>query len=435
MVMMETQEKTVDTPSLVPSDFRVVNEIYPVPPVSGWTGPDIVAAINSNDQGDFSVVELLYHAMTKVPRIGAALEQRVHEIRNFKFKLNVPADAPERMKNMSLVFEQNFSDVFPNHAQTEILRRIIMFGFCIARQHFIIRHGQVLPVIVPWTNSSVYWQIKDRNFYVTTEKGDRVPVVGDPWMIFTVGGDRPWLNGAIRKLAFPFYQIDHAYARWLAFNDTEAQSLKKITTPRFMREQAEAGAAAQAVAHLRSGDTMLCPYDPKEGGYDIEFVTASGRSSAYKAFQDLIDSAHTEISITLLGNNLTQEIKGGSFAAAKSATDEKMRIAQSDVEFLGRPIYTSTTRLWVEKNFTPSFYHLPSLIQYRPKPNWDVDSSGEEESKSISAQKYSQSISSFMTSAGNAGVLSQLPIDWTETARRCGVILKSNQLPEVASHD
>lgn len=416
-----------------PLDFRTTREIVPVSPYSGWTGEAILSAIDDFDGGRFQNAELLYHAMTKEPRIGSALEQRVHLIRNFKRSVFIPKDAPERIKKMSYRLDKNFSTIFENHADSEILRRVTMFGFCIARHRYVVCDGMIIPVIVPWTHSSCEWIENERCFYVTTEDGSQVPVIGDPWITFSLGGLRPWLNGAIRKLAQPFWTINQSLDQWSRYNDTEAAALKKIRVPRMTREQREAGAAFALAASLRAGDTYLCP-GPKEE-FDLEFVTANSRGSAYNSFLDALAQARKEISIVLLGNNLTQDIQGGSLAAATEAFNEKTKISQSDVEFLAEPLYAHTTRLWIEKNFTPEFYGENSLIQYRPKLIWDVDTSKDEKERSESAQKYSQSIQGFFSAAEGAGILDKLDVDWEETAKRCGVILKMNESPQVVNHE
>lgn len=415
---------------LSPYDFYHRYEMDPLFPSSGWQAKDIMMALNSHDQGNFANSELLYHAMTKEPRIGSALEQRIQLRKNFDRTIQIPKDAPPRMKQMALLFDQNYAEMVPEHAETEIMRRTIMFGFCICRQYMIVKDGMILPVIEPWTHSSCWWNIYDRNFYVTTREGDVVPVVGDPWIIFTVGGSRPWLNGAIRKLALSFFLLDHAFDRWMSFNDTEAAAIRVVHMPVMTREQIEGGAAVKAAAALRAGDTYAEPE-----GYEFKLVTAEGRGGAYKAFQDLIQIAHNEVSITLLWNNLTQEIKGGSLAAATQADVYQLRAAKSDVEIFGNPLYETSCRIWVEKNFTPSLYGETTLTQYRPKFTWHVNIKADQKEIAESAQKYAAAMKDFFFSYSQFGTQSPLAIDWNEVAKRCGIPLLSNELPEVANYE
>lgn len=424
-----SKKEILDTnKKLDPIYFSPKREITPLIPYSGWTIESIMAALQSHDAGQFANPELLYHAMMKEPFIRAAINKRVTISNNFPFSQKCPHDTPKRIQNAALQYEQDFDVVFPNDAQLEVKARTLMFGFCIARHHFVSYNNQILPVIRPWSSGSAYWNTLDRKYYVSCEDGSYVPVVGDPWILFTLGGDRPHLNGLIRSLAFPFARINQAFDRWLNFNDAEATAFKHISGYRLVRENQETGDFVRKTEEVRGGDTIYTPE-----GSDFNLVTSSGRGSAYNTFRDMVKDAHNEISILILGNNLTQEIESGSFAAAKSSFSEMLRMAQSDVEYLGNPIYKNTNRLWIEKNFTPAIYGESSLIKYRPKPTWEVEDSEEKKNNAEMAQKYAASVSQFLSMVQNIDGAKNIPIDFEETAKRCGIVLKTNKLPEVAN--
>ena len=92
-------------------------------------------------------------------------------------------------------------------------------------------------------------------------------VDGDPWIVFSTGGMRPWLNGAIRKLAFPFFMLINAQYRWTEFNDVEAEAFKYLTGPVQTREQVEAGRLVSKLSLIRAGDTVFLPE-----GYDFKLL-------------------------------------------------------------------------------------------------------------------------------------------------------------------
>jgi len=404
-------------PKVDPHEFIILHEQEPVYPVSGWTSDQIQAAIDNHDQGNFQYTELLYHAMRKHARIGPGLETRVHGIRNFPFELEVPHTAPDRIKIETQILQRNFSEVLSEADQSEAVRRTLMFGFCIGRHTCKVVDNQIVPCIRIWTHSNCWYNLSERLFYVTTERGESAPVVGDPWIIFTTGGDRPWLNGLMRPLAMPFFISNFNFDRWDRFNDVEALAYKHISGPRLTREQQETGKLVDVVRQMFGGDTV---YTPEH--YNFNLVTSQGRGAAYNTFNDLIDRANKDIAIILLGNNLTQEIKAGSLAAAKSAMNAEIRLLQADVTYLGSPLYKDTLRLWIQKNFTPAFYGETSLLRYRPKPKWDVKESDDQQALAKTALDYSMAFQNFITSAGSQ--IRTLPIDWSEQAKRCGLALK-----------
>lgn len=402
------------------NDFISVREIQPATPYSGWSMQSIQSAIDSHDQGNFAYSELLYHAMTKQPRIGAALDKRAHFIRNFPFCLETEKDAPIRINKMAKEWEKNFNATISDDTLSEMIRRAVMFGFCIGRHTYQIVCGQIVPTIEIWSQSSCWYNHYDRKFYVTANDGEVLPVFGDPWIIFSTGGARPWLNGAIRKLAYVFFLLNNAQYSWAEFNDVEAQAIKLITSPVMTREQIEAGSLVQKASILRGGDALLLAE-----GYDLKMVTAQGRSGVYKSFNDLIDQCNKDIAIVLLGNNLAQEISGGSFAAASEAFSGLYDLAKSDATML-HPLYDITSRLWIEKNFTPEIYGETSLVQYRPKPIWDVRKPEDQKEIALTAASYSASFQHFLQGAG-PDVVASLPIDWEEQARKCGISLKKTE--------
>lgn len=413
--------KRIAQDKLQPFDFKVIREIFPVAPSSGWTMEQILSAIDSHDQGNFQSSELLYHAMTKQPRIGAALDKRAHFIRNFPFHLEPNKEAPIRINKMAKEWEENFSVTLSDDTLAEIIRRTVMFGFCIARHSYTIECGQIIPVLEVWSHSSCYYNQLERCFYVASKEGQLLKVSGDPWVVFSTGGMRPWLNGAIRKLGFPFFLLINAEYRWADFNDTEAEAIKYITGPVQTREQIEAGKLVSQISIMRAGDTVFVPE-----GYDFKLLTSQGRGSAYKTFADLIDQCNKDISIVLLGNNLVQEIEGGSHAAATAAFDGLYDLAKSDASVL-HPIYSATCRLWIEKNFTPEIYNEVSLLPFRPRPIWDVRKPEDQKEIALTAASYSASFSQFLQSAGPE-VIKSLPIDWIEQAKKCGIAIKEEDV-------
>lgn len=406
---------------LQPYDFLPKQELFPSAPYSGWTIEQILSAIDSHDQGNFQFSELLYHAMTKQARIGAALDKRAHFIRNFPFHLELDKDAPIRINKMAKEWEKNYACTLSDDTLSEIIRRTVMFGFCIARHSYRVEFDQIVPVIDVWSQSSCYYNQMDRKFYVSSKQGEMLKVDGDPWIVFSTGGMRPWLNGAIRKLAFPFFMLINAQYRWTEFNDVEAEAFKYVTGPVQTRIQDEAGKLVSKISLSRAGDTVFLPE-----GYDFKLLASQGRGSVHKTFSDLIDQCNKDISIVLLGNNLVQEISGGSHAAATAAFDGLYDLAKADASML-HPLYSDTSRLWIEKNFTPERYGEMSLTQFKPRPVWDVRKPDDQKEIALTAASYSASFSQFLQSAGPE-IIQSLPIDWVEQAKRCGIAIKQEDI-------
>lgn len=409
------------------STLKAVSSLFeqqPSFPTFGWGKDQILSAMQNHDQGLFYDSELLYHAMRREPRIYAALRTRVESMRSFRFLLNVKDDAPKILKKHAKLLEENFDVLLPKSTMSEILRRMIMFGFCICR-HVLVQDeqtGQLIPRIVPWTQSYTYYHFPDKKFHVIAQDIGDVAVEGDGWIIFTTGGEWPWLNGAMRALALPFWDISQAFDAWVVYNDTEARSYKWFQIPPEKREMYETDSLYNHVEVSRGGDTIVTTTDSP-----FELVNGGGRGSAYKTFEDLAKSAYDTIAIVLLGNNLVQEIKGGSLAASKSASSLAREIIESDTENIENPIYQDSLRVWVDLNFTPELHGEISFQKYRPQPELAVDDIDNEETKAKSAQAYSAAFSSFLTSVGPE-IANTLEIDWKEAARKAGIPLIDDRM-------
>lgn len=411
-----------------PEEFIPRVENPPQVPMSGWTQPSILMAIQSLDDGQFSLPELLFQAMLKHPRIASGLQFRSGAVRNLPFSLKVPYGAPAIISKKAQLLEREFfNTVLPPGTLQEINKRLTMFNFCIARMNLVAVEDQFLPQITTWTLSNSWYNMIERSYYTTVYPDGPVKITGEPWIIFTKSNFRPWLGGLIRALARPFAMSNFAYDRWNYFNDTEALAYKHLTVPANKREQRENAAEVLKTEQSRGGDTVETAV-----GYDFKLVTSGGRGSAFKTFETMIEDSNNDIAILLLGSNLAQEIKGGSFAATKSVYDRFIEIAKFDVEPIARTLYDTVCRYWVEKNFTPALYGENSLTQYRPLPVFDASVVEDPSEKAQEARDYATSVSTFLSAAVQAGApLQDLDVDWQSVAERCGLILNKNRHPEV----
>lgn len=404
--------------------ISAVFEQQPSFPTFGWDKDRILSAIANHDQGLFMDSELLYHAMMREPRIYSALRTRVEAMRSFRFVLNVNDNAPKILKKTAKILEKNFEVLLSKQTLSEILRRMIMFGFCICR-HVLIQDettGQLIPKIVPWTQSYTYYQYAEKQFHVIAQDEGDIPVAGDGWVVFSTGGERPWLNGAIRPLSICFWDKSQALDAWVVYNDTEARSYKHFMIPPEKREIIETDSLYEHIYVSRGGDTIVTTTD-----IPFELVNGGGRGSAYKTFEDLSKSADDNISIILLANNLVQEIKGGSHAAATAANSLAREIIESDSENIENGLYSSTMKVWTDLNFSPELYGETSFQQFRPQPELEAKNAENEEIKAKSAKEYSDSFSQFLSAIG-PDIANNLQIDFKEAARKAGLPLIEDKL-------
>jgi len=83
----------------------------------------------------------------------------------------------------------------------------------------------------------------------------------------------------------------------------------------------------------------------------VEMLVAQGKGASPSIFKDLIESCKAEVSIALLGQNLTTEVKGGSYAATESHMEVRKDITDSDKKMAERVFNELIGWTW-ELNFS-----------------------------------------------------------------------------------
>lgn len=405
-------------------------------PTFGWDNPAVIqSALSSHEAGLFSMSELLYQAMKRSPRIYAALRTRVQAMRKYQTKLLVSESAPIMLKKMSKMLERNFFKILPSDVQVEILERLVMIGNCIFRVQLVYDEYiyQYIPKIKVWNHSYIFYNHHEQRYYVNSREHGTIPVVGDGWGMFTTGSSRPWLNGALRALALPFFVANQAMNGWNTFNNVEAKAYKYIKVPSLKAETDETQALYGKVLLAKDGDTIISSDDT-----EISLLSSQGRSGAYNTYKDLLKWADDTISIILLGNNLVQDIQGGSYAATKEATQSiASDIIESDTQSLEDGINKFIMPIWTDVNFTPAIYGESTLQMYCPMLDLDNIQAQNEEHLSKAHKNYADGFAKFVETLREytellkqdvTGEIKEIGVNIKESARRAGVPLAEDKL-------
>lgn len=394
----------------------------------GWEIKGILSALESYEAGTFASAESLYTAMIKNPRIAGALATIAHSVRMMPIRFTSPDGTPSFIKKRNESYEHNFDMVIRPEDQTEITQRVAVFGFCFGIVNLIAVDDLILPSIEPMRHYNISYDFQ-RQCYRTMIKdasGSFKYVYINPadprFVMFSLGGQQPWLRGAFRPLAEIFQRLTNATDQWARYNDTEAGALRIVYTPSLQRENQSVRELVKKIATMRVGDTALAP-----DGYDYKLLTSQGRGSAYHSFRDMIAKCDADIAIVLLGHNLSQEVKGGSLAAAESAggvtKDRIIGLASA----LDGPINERITPIYMQQNFTPSLYKdlVGSIECYAPKVEHYFDDIKDPLAMAQAAKASAESLEKFIQISSQAGVnLAALGIDWVEQARKCGISLQ-----------
>jgi hypothetical protein len=407
-----------------PDDFRVQKEQYAAVPFSGWNGEMVQNAIDDADQGNFGTMELLYHAMMKEPRIGDALDRRAAQLLRLRRTMAMDNDAPPELIRLAGGLEKDFRYVLPDGELRNFVKRFIFFGFSLGPVDWTFRSNQQMPRAKCWTHSYIQWHWPKRMYFGQEEnKQVWIPPEGDGknWIVFTLGGERPWLEGAGRALANTWFNIIQTWDRWLELNDEFAEPLKGLKTPGLRRESPEVQKMWAVVSMLRGGDTVLLPE-----GYDLKYFQAAAQG--YETFKSaLLDVWYANVAIRLLGHNLAQYARAGSGARtgiqagsdiAHEYTEGDARIAQDAWAPVGRVWVRAQTGYNDDQEYIDAGYDQP-LEHYAPRLEIDTKPPEDQKQKSETQRASAQAMATFAKAVG-PDVMSKLPIDYKASAEAAG---------------
>jgi hypothetical protein len=171
------------------------------------------------------------------------------------------------------------------------------------------------PYIFPFHPRFTYWHWDLRKMVAITQDGQEAIEPGDGrWGMFG-GAYRSWVHGAIRPLGTPWLMRHWGFRDWARYSEKHGIPITKGMVP-FASSQPDRDRFEMALAGLGNESTILLPSsgaDPRDR-YDVDY--AEPKDSSWESFPGLIDRSDMAIILALLFENLTTEVKGGSFAAA-----------------------------------------------------------------------------------------------------------------------
>lgn len=414
----------IDTPRPVPLTEAVPNNEWEGDyPLWNWDAASIQNAAIQHDLGNHVWSERLYEAMTREGHIYSALMRRGEGVRVFPFEFDYKDGTPERIQASGQALLGMWDEsVLTEAERSDVVVRCLVFGFCACRVHKPLVNGQRVPKLEPWTHRTLVWDYSIKGWRGLDDKAKVVEIPregNDEWVVFSLGGKRPWLKGAIRPLARVLYEILQTQDLWTVNNETLGIGQKILGFPYQVREQEEVSRAWAVARKLRSGDTWLKPKD-----WSLELLE-SKRGDTHLNFKERLTVLWDTVAIIILYHNLTQSTKGGSLAATKSAMDLPREAAVTDARILAIG-YRAALGIWVGMNFAPIHYQeLPrSLEYYAPIPEFDTEEPGDEKEEAETGQKNADALSKYVATmkAANVDVMT-VGIDWRAAARRCNVPL------------
>jgi phage gp29-like protein len=351
---------------------------------TSWTVSQVRQALKDLETGYLHRAALLADAMTRDDRIGGTLRTRIRALLGLPRSF-IPAADNRNAKKTAMALETDWRTIAPSNSIAAMMRWAILLGVSVAEHQWVKLETQGdtsrwVPRLKIWHPQFLSYRWDTRSWWLATQDG---PLEIEPnngqWVVMTLASERPWMEGLVRELAIPYLIRQFAERDWSRYSEVHGLPTKIAKVPLSSTED-DRKLFFRSLSNL-GGEAIVKIVQQEQGqpGFDVTLLEATGNSWA--GFQGLIRQMDSSIAISVLGQNLTTEVKGGSFAAANVQDKTKQDVLEADAELIMDTINAQTVPWWTSVNVG-----LPSLIA----PRVFIDSTPPEDSKlraeTVSAQ-------------------------------------------------
>lgn len=343
-------------------------------PITGFTGDwgaeRIEQALLAHKQGHFLLSAQLAEDVEADDRVAIALETRAAGLMGLPLQVEAAVVPPEGAEadpdallaaEMAKALKVEWEAEDWTSALLEALTWMILVGFGLLEVVWKGDADHWTFELRSWHPSFVWYNWASRRYVVNTAEGPVEIEPGDgKWFLMTWrGAYRAWMRGAVRSLASIWLVRQDAVRDQARFNEVYGLAIRKAIVPQKADEK-DKDRFFDSVAEAGSEMVIACPRDEQGEGFDIELVEAT--ATGWQTFDNTKTDSDKRISIRLLGQNLTTDVEGGSYAAANVHKQVKGEFLRADERAVMRGLFVQVLRLWALFNYgRPDLAPKPSL--------------------------------------------------------------------------
>ena len=322
-----------------------------------WSPTLIKRAEAMADTGNLRLAALLCDEILADDRVSGCLrEVRVRGL------LGLPLEfqPPKQDTNAPLEeLEEDWWDIVPEDVLSEWMEWGIILGVGVGRIASWERVEQPSGIrLIPHREdgtpgfdvihpSSLRYDQDKRKWFARQKDGSELEVTpGDgTWLLYTpYGSKRPWARGAWRSVSRWWLLKEYGRDDWGRYSERHGQGtlVGFPTDEGSTREHRDE--LASDISDLGRDTTIVTP-----PGYDLKLVEAV--ADTWETFQAQINMANAAIAIRILGQNLSTEVQGGSYAAAQVHSAVAAAIIRADDETSATTIRSQLIWWWAAFNF------------------------------------------------------------------------------------
>lgn len=329
--------------------------------LSAWTNASLTTARLIADGGTLSYAAELVDELRADSRVAGVLPQRVNGLLGLPLSFEASGDGRRRGRAVrALEADEDWWAIAPEHELADLQTWGLLLGVGLAELVWTRSDsGRVLPRLKVWDPRWLRYEWQTRRWLLRTDDAGEIEIIpgGGKWVVYTpYGSSRPWAKGLWRALAKWWLLKSFALNDWARHGEMHGSPIRVGTCPEGSQAE-DRQAFAEDLAAIGSDTSLVAP-----PGYEVDLLEAAAKT--WEMFPKQIETANAELSILLVGQNLTSEVTGGSFAAAKIHQNVRDDLVRFDAEALAACLREQVLTWWAEFNFGDA--------GLAPWPNWDT---------------------------------------------------------------
>ena len=372
-------------PDEVRARAQIINREIPNLNVQiGWAISDVRGALTDLVMGLFDRPSQLLDAIASDSRVQSAMRSRSGGLLGRPVRFEPPAHLqhdPIAIK-CCRAWQRHWPQMSAEAALLDMTETAGSLGHAYAQILWDTSGKNWLPYLQTFHSRYSYFRWIDRKHIAITLDGQYPITPGDGhWVLHApYGYYRGWMRGALRALAQWWLARNYGLRDWARYCERHGFPILLADTP-FGADPTDVLAYTSQLATIGQESVLQLPGGPdvtKYGKYDLRYLEPADAN--WQAFQALINQCNDEITLALLGQNLTTQVKEGSFAAARVHADVRQSILEADARALAKTIYTQVARPFAALNYGDA--------KYAPLIKWDVRAEEDFKTKASTFQSY-----------------------------------------------
>lgn len=343
------EKAIIRRPELVELSPSQVTDKYSDYPSNGLTPEKLAAILREGDEGDvLRQSELFEEIEEKDPHLFSQLQTRKQAVAGLDYEV-IPFDPnDERDKEIADFIEQVLNSLEGFEEDLIDLLDAIGKGFAVSEIMWGIRDGSVVVKELRSRHQKrFFWDSQDDSFKVRTKdhpEGTLLP--GNKFVVhrYKAKSGHPSRAGVLRVVAWFYMFKNYTIKDWMSFCEVYGIPLR-LGKYSQGASQDDKKALMRALRQIGADASGIIP-----DGTEIEFITTD-KTSSVDLFERLARYADEQISKAILGQTLTSDSGGGSYAQSKTHNEVRHDLTVADCKALASTLRRDLIRPLVYYNF------------------------------------------------------------------------------------